>query len=222
MLLCWRTTISNGSSLRRDHRSRAWRTTFGFDSASGHLVHLHVHFSAVVGDRFVKNHVLPIEQLVLSNTVDKDGVATIAPELELFVLCVRTLLKYRDRDAVADISGITKGPSIPRSTCLELRQLRDRADLGRLSMLLENELSFVSRETIFQFLAVVLGRNGARGALYTLRARLRRELQPYSRHGVCGTLVCISELRSRGSGHSTAYSHGSATSGRVSTRRAAA
>ena len=40
----------------------------GMDRASGRMFHLHVHYQLVLGERFVKNHRLPLEAEFLAST----------------------------------------------------------------------------------------------------------------------------------------------------------
>jgi hypothetical protein len=65
----------------------------GLDTATGELVHLHVHYQLVLGEQYVKNHRLPIEEWMLRDTRDLNGVRVPAPEKELLVLYLRSLMK---------------------------------------------------------------------------------------------------------------------------------
>ncbi len=68
--------------------------------------------STVLGEQFVKNYRLPLEERFLASARLLDGVMVPAPELELIVLTLRALLKYRDRDVVKDVLTI-RSPGIP-------------------------------------------------------------------------------------------------------------
>jgi len=81
----------------------------GFDAATGRLFHLHVHYQLVLGEQFVKNYRLPLESHFLDSVRVSHGVKIPSPELEIAVLCVRALLKYRARDLACDVFSL--GPS---------------------------------------------------------------------------------------------------------------
>lgn len=76
----------------------------GFDPETGRLFHLHVHYQLVLGEQFVKNYHLPLEQDFLNNTHLRSNVKTPPPEIELIVFVVRSLLKYRDRDGIKEMA----------------------------------------------------------------------------------------------------------------------
>ena len=46
----------------------------GLDYTSGRLIHLHVHYRLILGQRYIKNHHLPIEALIFENLTTKSGV----------------------------------------------------------------------------------------------------------------------------------------------------
>ncbi len=78
----------------------------GFDPASGKLFHLHIHYQLILGEEYIKNFRLPLEEQFLSQVRSLYGVITPVPELEIIILSIRVLLKYRDRDALKDILSI--------------------------------------------------------------------------------------------------------------------
>ncbi|HEX6617024.1 MAG TPA: hypothetical protein VF046_12035, partial [Gemmatimonadales bacterium] len=79
----------------------------GFDRDSGALTHLHVHYQLTLGEKFLKGHRLPWEELYLSTRVlDEDrGVFVADPHLELVVLVLRAAMKLRARDFVIEAAG---------------------------------------------------------------------------------------------------------------------
>ena len=72
----------------------------GFDEESGRLVHLHVHYQLTLGAQYLKGHRLPWEKHVLeTRSFDAEhSVFVAAPEVELLLLAVRSVLKLRFRD----------------------------------------------------------------------------------------------------------------------------
>jgi thymidylate kinase len=67
----------------------------GLDYGSGKMFHLHVHFKLIFGKRFQKNYRLPIEELVLTNSIFDEvfPIRIIQPELEYILLILRSILK---------------------------------------------------------------------------------------------------------------------------------
>jgi hypothetical protein len=152
----------------------------GMDRASGRLFHLHVHFQLVLGERYVKNYRLPLENEFLASTRTLCGVAIPSAELDLTVLCLRALLKYRIRDLVKDVFGI-RSPGIPVETQKEIAWLRGDADLPAITDRLPGAHARVPTEVVTRFLDVVARRPRHGLELFRLRARLRRTLRRQQR-----------------------------------------
>ena len=74
----------------------------GFDRDTGRLVHLHVHYQLVLGAKYIKGHRLPWERHVLDTRAfdAEHGVYIAAPEVELLLLAIRSMLKLRFRDVL--------------------------------------------------------------------------------------------------------------------------
>jgi len=166
----------------------------GFDPPSGKLFHLHVHYQLVLGEQFVKNYRVPLEALFLDSVRMLHGILTPSPELELIILSIRALLKYRDRDVLKDVLSI-RSSGLPEQIQMEIRWLLEQTSLERISHALEGIAHIVPAEIVLSFLATVLvsPRHGFR--LYGLRARLRRTLRPYQRqHRLQASLRYFQEL----------------------------
>ncbi|MSM38730.1 MAG: hypothetical protein GJT30_03790 [Geobacter sp.] len=66
----------------------------GFDLTTGTLIHLHVHYALVLGEKFIKNHHLPLESLFFRHLIpSSQGLWIPCPELELIVLVLRAHMK---------------------------------------------------------------------------------------------------------------------------------
>jgi hypothetical protein len=154
----------------------------GFDRASGRLFHLHVHFRLVLGERYVKNHRMPLERELLDTTRALHGVPVPAADLELAILAVRTLLKYRARDVVKDVLRI-RSPGIPAETLAELEWLRGDRDLVAIRPGLDSIAAVVPADIVASFLALVTSDPRAGAHLLRLRTRLRWALRDRQRHG---------------------------------------
>ena len=153
----------------------------GFDPDTGRLFHLHVHYQLVLGEQFVKNYRLPLEQAFLNSAQICEGlVKTPSPELELVSLTIRALLKYRDRDVVKDILSI-RYSGLPSAILHEFEYLRAQVDMESVATILESQVDFVSPDIVIQFLNTIAKSPRAGYRLYQLRRQLRRELLPYQR-----------------------------------------
>jgi hypothetical protein len=154
----------------------------GLDRASGRLFHLHVHFQLVLGERYVKNHRLPVERELLDSTRILHGVPVPAAELELAILAVRALLKYRARDVVKDVLHI-RAPGIPADTRDEIAWLRSGRDLEAIRSQLDGIGAVVPIDIVCSFLAVVASNRRSGLDLLRLRTRLRWALRDRQRRG---------------------------------------
>jgi hypothetical protein len=154
----------------------------GFDATTGRLFHLHVHYQLVLGERYVKNHRLPIEAAFLDRTGRLHGVPVPRPELELSVLGIRTLLKYRARDVVKDVLRI-RSPGIPAQTVAELRWLLERTTVEEVRAALRPLGDVLPAEIVCGLVEVLTHAPRSGSMLLRLRTRLRRSMKAYRRRG---------------------------------------
>ena len=72
----------------------------GFDEETGKIIHLHLHYNLVVGEKHLKGFLLPIEKDVLENRIydEKHKVYMSSREDELLLLLLRLGMKVRKRD----------------------------------------------------------------------------------------------------------------------------
>jgi hypothetical protein len=106
----------------------------GFDSQTAALTHVHVHYQLTLGEKFLKGHRPPWEELYLSTRVlDEDrGVYLADPNLELIVLVLRAGMKLRARDFL--IEGLGK-PYFRGGLLREFRWLAARVRPERVAEL---------------------------------------------------------------------------------------
>lgn len=152
----------------------------GFDESSGRLIHLHVHYLLVLGQQHVKDHRIPIEEEMLDSTRDIAGVLVPSAAMELIVLAMRAVLKYRTRDAAKDVLGI-RTSGIPRSILAEAEWLFADTSMDEIADTLADLPACVPSGTVTDIIDVLVspGRHGSR--LLLLKGRLRRELRPLRR-----------------------------------------
>ena len=86
---------------------------FGIDQQTGRLLHLHLHYRLIVGERFFKNYRLPWEGEFLDRRVldDSVGVFVADPALEWLLLVCRSALKIRWRDRALAVVASRRGES---------------------------------------------------------------------------------------------------------------
>ena len=153
----------------------------GFDVATGKLFHLHVHYLLVLGEQFVKNYHIPLEEQFLSSTVRVGGWINIpAPELELSILSLRALLKYRDRDALKDLLSI-RSSGLPGHILAELNWLREQTTEDEMRRVVSSLSDVLPANAILELLDTIARnpRDGRR--LLRLRAEVRKSLRRYQR-----------------------------------------
>lgn len=79
----------------------------GLDTATGALVHLHLHYELTLGEKHLKGYRLPWASVVLATRCrDESGAVYVTdPNLELLLLLVRAALKIRSRDRFRALLG---------------------------------------------------------------------------------------------------------------------
>lgn len=165
-----------------------------FDEGSGKLFHLHVHYRLVLGEQFVKNYSLPLEEQFLASARLRQGVYVPAPELELIVLTLRALLKYRDRDVVKDVLKI-RHPGLPAHITDEIAWLLAQTSFERVEACLQELGEAVPGATVLAFLRTVTTAPRDGRTLLALRGQVRRALRPYQRGSRArAALIYVREL----------------------------
>lgn len=168
-----------------DKRFPGLEDYLGFDAATGELIHLHVHYRLVLGQKYIKNHHLPLEALIFDNLTRKQGVKIPCPEIELILLIIRAHLKTDlislAKHAIKDMMG-KRYTAFPKDIEDELRALHQRSDPQKFAQLLQESGLPLSESQCNQFLErlskdrlrfyhIMLGH-------YTILNQLRR----YKRH----------------------------------------
>jgi len=73
----------------------------GFDSETGRLCHLHVHYKLILGQKYIKNHHLPLERFIFKKLILYKNIYVPTPEVELLLLIIRANLKFDFYDYLA-------------------------------------------------------------------------------------------------------------------------
>lgn len=147
----------------------------GFDSETGRLIHLHVHFRVVTGTKHLKEYIIPWHDLALQTKVldETEEVYVMEPNLELIVLYLRIVLKQLrewdrfeiSRDYQKEILWLRQRVN-PQSVAklidmvwkdgkeeflqILLHEKIEKRDFEKLKILIENQIKPVRRGKLFQ------------------------------------------------------------------------
>ena len=102
----------------------------GFDPGTGTLVHLDVHYRLVLGEQLIKNHHLPVEDWLLADSSQLEGVRIPAPSREFLLLYVRAMLKTTNRQFLRSI--VKGGSPLPERIIIEARWLAGQIEYADL------------------------------------------------------------------------------------------
>jgi len=152
----------------------------GLDPVTTRLFHLHVHYELVLGQKHAKNHRLPLERAFLGSTRVLHGVRVPSAEMELMVLVVRTLLKYRARDLVKDVLGI-RSPGVPAELRSEIGWLLDQTSTESMRTAARVAGGVVPAAIVERFTTRLEHDPRAGVATFRLRRELLRVLRAYER-----------------------------------------
>ncbi|MEO7986945.1 MAG: hypothetical protein ABI766_10465 [Gemmatimonadales bacterium] len=157
----------------------------GFDSETGTLTHLHVHYQLTLGEKFLKGHRLPWEHLYLSTRVLDEGsqVYVTDPHLELIVLVLRAAMKLRLRDFPLEAIG---KPYFRGGLLREFSWLAARVEPQRVAAL-ASRLVGPSAGAVFP--AVLAAGRPSLGQLLTIRRRAAPHLLEYRLYGRSGAAL---------------------------------
>jgi hypothetical protein len=155
----------------RDHP--AILSYLGYDESSGRLIHLHLHFRLIVGERLHKNYRIPWETEVLARAIPHPTltVKILDPASEAALLGVRACLELRRLDPVMLRSWRT---TIARFALdrKRLAETLDRTQLtSRASELLGDDLGAMLTGAIYG--------EGSLEESDRLRTAIRRHFAPY-------------------------------------------
>ena len=74
----------------------------GFDTSTGRLVHVHLHYQIITGTSYCKEYVFPVDELIIeSRELDKEtNVYVTNPNLEIIILLCRIALKAKKKHGI--------------------------------------------------------------------------------------------------------------------------
>lgn len=150
----------------------------GFDAESGRLIHAHVYYALVVGQKHLKGYQLGFDADLLAARVadPATGVATSDPSYEMLLLLVRYALKAGLRDCAAELLG---QPFFDAGARREHAWLRARQKPGILQQLAEQKLGKAAGEMV----ETLAARPPSVWQLLAFRRRAARTLSRYRSYG---------------------------------------
>ena len=88
--------------IQKGHRYPNVCEWIGFDTTTGRLVHVHLHYQVITGTKFCKEYVFPVDDLIIATRVlDKDtNVYVTDPNLEIIILYSRIALKAKKKHEI--------------------------------------------------------------------------------------------------------------------------
>lgn len=155
----------------------------GFDHASGQLVHLHLHYMLVLGEKHIKNHHLPLEPFILSHLRTLHGVSVPVPEVELLLLTIRSSLKLSTFSLLAFCIGAARWP-YPAGVIREFEFLLQDYDTDLFKSTLRESQLPLNESCIVIFLNEMKEKRLRPSTVISIRFRIFRRLRQYRRHGL--------------------------------------
>lgn len=155
---------------------------FGFDEASGKLVHVDAHYQLVLGHDRTKNHRIPIERAYLDSSETNGLFPLPAPEFEYVVFLVRMVLKYAVWDEIVWQRLRGKSAGLKKSERNELCDLEARISTDRLAEIISEHLPWLAGDLLESCIAIAHDRSSVRERVRTSR-RVDAALASHMQHG---------------------------------------
>lgn len=198
---------------------------YGYDAATGRLVHVHAHYQLILGNDLSKNYRLPVEEAYLGCSRQGQLFRVPAPEFELVVFVIRMVLKHSTWDSMLMGHGHLSRSERHELECLTAPEVLAKLDLALSELQLIDRVLFdaclravqpdcplwtriAAGERLQQALSAYARRSHAVDVTLKLRRRVWRPIQsrifryaPKSRFARGGLFVAI--VGGDGSGKTT-------------------
>lgn len=129
----------------------------GFDEKTGSFIHLHVHYKLILGQKFIKNHHLPLEAIIFKNLTKIHNLYVPCPEIELILLFIRAHMKIGIIDLVKQLGNdIIRRPStpFPRQIEEEFESLISKVNLEDVIKVLEQLQIPLYKKLLTEFIKI--------------------------------------------------------------------
>ncbi len=155
---------------------------FGYDAASGRLIHIDAHYQLFLGHDRTKNYRLPLETAFLASAKRRRGLFPLPdPELEYVVFLTRMVLKYGIWDEVMWQRLRGRRAGLKPSEYDELVHLESIVDRTRLGEVVEEHAPWMVDGLLERCEALARG-EVAVAERVEIGRRLHRHLAPYALH----------------------------------------
>ena len=160
---------------------------YGYDPDQNELIHLHMFTRVLTGERFLKSHLFPFEEMLLANTYSIDGLAVTSKEAELVLFVLKTFVRY---GSFLDVVALLKDDKDVQE---EAQLLKAGSNISQAMILLEKYCPVVGEEFFIRCLNAIV--NGASFAeKWKLSYQMRRRLRIYRKYSFLGWLFGHIEL----------------------------
>jgi thymidylate kinase len=147
---------------------------YGLDVQSGQLVHIHAYYRIITGGTVLKDHRLPLEEMLLQGTRRIDGMPVPSQAAELVAFVVRKMLEYATPIEAAFLAR--EGSAVGE----EVASLTAGVTEGEISRLLHEYLPDVDLDLFLKCRAAIASASAMRRFL--LGRDLSKRLRHHSRH----------------------------------------
>ncbi|MDN3510656.1 MAG: hypothetical protein NG784_05045 [Candidatus Jettenia sp.] len=156
---------------------------YGLDVETGKFLHLHVHLKIITGESHTKNYHLPLEKMILDNTISHpSGCKLPQPEVELIIFVLRYYIK------ISCIPGAILIWKRNRAFHEEFSAIYRNVDLNKAHTLLNSYFQYISVRFFSEMIdGYICKRTFRKRVLIGLK--LRWKLSSLCRLGVVGSFV---------------------------------
>ena len=166
----------------------------GFDFGTGKIVHLHVYYRLILGQRYFKNYHLPIETFILNDLRLVKGVFVPSVEVELFLLLIRASMKLGLGDILKYLLGQSKMP-FPKGLLEEFGWLLKGYEKHKFSNVLQKSGLPLSRVRLIAFVEGLEQGRLALTEILGIRRHIFKALCPFRRYPFFGAFKRASFIR---------------------------
>ena len=147
---------------------------YGFDEVSGRLVHLHVYYRIVTGGTILKNHRLPLEDMLLARTQAVHELRTPDRAAELVCFVIRKALEYASPSEALFLAR--EGDAV----VVELAWLREGVTQDDVARLLREQLPWLPLDRFLDCRDAIASGSAIRR--FVACRRLSAHVRPFARY----------------------------------------
>jgi thymidylate kinase len=156
---------------------------YGLDSETGTLIHLHVHLNIITGESHTKNYHLPMEKLIMDNSIfHSSGCKIPCPEVELIIFILRYYIK------ISCLPGALLIWKRRRAFGNEFAHIYRNINHDKVNSLLKTYVKFIPVDF---FTEMCRGYVGNRNVLFKvcIGLKLRQAISPFCRFSVISSFI---------------------------------